>query len=396
MQIRKPIPKKKPFPKKPVFKSPVSQAFSAATALDEFIVKPEAQKGRGAVSSQMSSRFERFTRHAIDDGWQKLADEEELDAPKLKTTLFVDTSRSVIRRNDSPDIGFNQSINPYRGCEHGCIYCFARPSHAYLGLSPGLDFETKIFYKPEVARLLREELAKPSYKPDYILIGINTDCYQPSERKLELTRGILKVMAECNHPCGIITKSALILRDLDILAPMAEKGLVRVSVTLGTLSNETHRKLEPRAPRPDKRLATMKALRAAGIPVTLMVAPIIPAINDHEIEDVLQAAYDAGVRDAGHVVLRLPWELKELFEEWLRTHYPDRANHVLNLLKQIYGGKLYDANWGLRGRGSGVYADMLHQRYRIACDKLGFNLEERFIDTSQFRRPSLDGQLDMF
>lgn len=389
--------KSKPFPKKPNFPPPPS-GLGYTTTLDGIEIKPEAQKGRGAVSSQKSGRFERYSHHRIDDGWEKLVDDNDpLDAPKLQTTLAVDTARSVIRTNDSPDIGFSRSINPYRGCEHGCIYCFARPSHAYLGLSPGLDFETKIFYKPDAAALLRAEFAKPSYKPESILIGINTDCYQPVERKLEITRGILQVMAECNHPCSIITKSALILRDLDILAPMAAKKLVRVAVTLGTLDAELHRKLEPRAPRPDKRVATMKALAGAGIPVAIMTAPLIPALNDHEIENLLEAAKNAGVTSAGFTVLRLPWELKELFEEWLHAHFPDRAAHVLSLLRQIYGGKLYDAAWGVRGRGSGPYAQMIAQRHRLACEKLGLNREDRFLDVSQFRRPSANpDQLEMF
>lgn len=378
--------KSKPYPKKPVFPDPPT-SFGFKTSLEGIEVKPEAQKGRGAVSSQRSGRFERYTHHQTDDGWQGLVEEDEVFVSKLQTTLSIDTAKSVIRYNESPDIGFGRSINPYRGCEHGCIYCFARPSHAYLGLSPGLDFETKLFYKADAAKLLRAEFSKPSYKPEQILIGINTDCYQPSERKLEITRSILQVMAECNHPCSIITKSALILRDLDILAPMAAKNLVRVAVTLGTLDAELHRKLEPRAPRPDKRLATMKALSEAGIPVTIMTAPIIPALNDHEIEDLLQAAKDVGVTHAGFVVLRLPWELKELFEEWLYAHFPGKASHVLSLLRQIYGGKLYDATWEVRGRGTGPYAQMIAQRHRLACEKLGMNKTEKSWDKSLFRKP---------
>ena len=387
--------KSKPFPKKPVFPDP-PQSIGFTTSLEGVEIKPEAQKGRGAVSSQVSSRFERYSHHRIDDGWHE-SEEDEAFKHKLQTTLGIDTARSVIRYNESPDIGFSRSINPYRGCEHGCIYCFARPSHAYLGLSPGLDFETKIFYKPDAAKLLRAELAKPSYKPDNILIGINTDCYQPFERELENTRSILKVLAECNHPCSIITKSSLILRDLDILAPMAAKKLVRVAVTLGTLDPELHRKMEPRAPRPDKRIATMKALVDAGVPVTIMTAPIIPALNDHEIEGLLQAAKDVGVTHAGFTVLRLPWELKELFEEWLNAHFPDRAAHVLSLLRQIYGGKLYDAKWGIRGRGTGPYADMLGQRHRLACDKLGMNEGERMLDNSLFCKPTIvSDQMELF
>ena len=393
--------KSKPFPKKPNFPAP-PKGIGYTTSLDGIEIKPEARKGRGAVSNQASGRFERYTQHRTDDGWQKMWSEEDEEMalpgePKLQTTLSIDTSRSIISTNDSPDLSFSRSINPYRGCEHGCIYCFARPSHAYLGMSPGLDFETKLFYKPDAAKLLRAEFAKPSYKPGHILIGINTDCYQPSERKLEITRSILKVMEECNHPFSIITKSSLILRDLDIIGPMAEKKLARVAVTLGTLNPELHRKMEPRAPRPDKRLATMKALADAGVPVTIMVAPMIPAINDHEIEDLLQAAKDVGVTRAGFTILRLPWELKTLFEEWLHAHFPDRASHVLNLLKQIYGGKLYDADWAIRRRGIGPYAQMIRQRHNLACEKLGFNQEEKVSDISLFQRPSANpDQMELF
>jgi DNA repair photolyase len=379
------------FPKKPVFKDPV-KTFGFTSTLDGTEIKPEAQKGRGAISSQASSRFERFTKHRVDDGWVRTPEEIAEDEKPRQTQLFVDTSRTVIRRNDSPDIGFSQSLNPYRGCEHGCVYCFARPSHAYLGLSPGLDFESKIFHKPDAPEQLRAELGKASYKPDVILIGINTDCYQPIERKTQLTRRILQVFSACNHPCTIITKSALILRDLDILGPMAARNLVRVAVTLGTLNPETHRIMEPRAPRPEKRLATMRGLSQAGIPVTVMCAPMIPSINDHEIEHVLEAAWEHGARFSGFTVLRLAWELKELFEEWLRTHYPDRAEKVLNHLREMYNGKLYDSNWGVRGRGVGVYARMIAQRHRMACEKLGFNQTEKFLDFSQFRKPSADAR----
>ncbi|MBI3420369.1 MAG: PA0069 family radical SAM protein [Proteobacteria bacterium] len=355
------------------------------------------RKGRGAVSSQASSRFERFTTHRVSDGWQRPPEEEVEDEKPLQTELRLDSSRSIIARNDSPDIGFSQSINTYRGCEHGCIYCYARPSHAYLGLSPGLDFESKIYHKPNAPELLRKELSKPSYKPELIVVGANTDVYQPVERKTQLTREVIKVLAEFSHPFTIITKSALILRDLDILAPLAERNLVCVAVTLGTLNPETHRVMEPRAPRPDKRLATMRGLASAGVPVTIMTAPIIPAINDHEIEDLLEAARDVGAKHAGFTILRLAWELKDLFEEWLRAHFPDRAEHVLSLLRQIYGGKLYDANWGVRGRGTGVYAKMLAQRHRLACDKFGLNKEERYLDHGQFKRPPADvRQMEMF
>ncbi|BAT58738.1 radical SAM superfamily protein [Variibacter gotjawalensis] len=385
----------KPFPKKPVFANPVKDSPYAFT-FDETEIKPQAQKGRGAVSNQASTRFERYTSVRVDDGWQHAGSETE-EEPRPETQLFLDTSRSIVMRNDSPDIGFSASLNPYRGCEHGCVYCFARPSHAYLGMSPGLDFETKIFHKPNAAELLRAEFARRTYRPESILIGINTDCYQPLERKLEITRSILKVMDEHRHPCSIITKSALILRDLDILAPMAARRLVRVAVTLGTLSADIHRKLEPRAPAPQKRVATMRALSAAGIPVTIMVAPMIPAINDHEVEGLLEAAHDAGVRHAGYTVLRLPWELKQIFEEWLTAHFPDRASHVLSLLRQIYGGKLYDSAWGVRGRGTGPYAQLIGQRFRVACEKLGLNRDDKTLDHSQFRKPSKNpGQMEMF
>jgi DNA repair photolyase len=389
------FPKKK-FPKPPTFKDPVKKLLGVTSSLDEIEIKPEAQKGRGAVSSQASGRFERFSKHRVDDGWQRTPEEEAEDEKPLKTELFLDSSRSIIARNNSPDIGFSQSINTYRGCEHGCIYCYARPSHAYLGLSPGLDFESKIFHKPNAAELLRKELSKPSYKPDLIVVGANTDVYQPIERQMKITRSVIEVLGEFGHPFTIITKSALILRDLDILGPLGKRNLARVAVTLGTLNPDLHRAMEPRAPRPDRRLMTMRGLAEAGVPVTIMTAPIIPALNDHEIENLLEAAKENGAKYAGFTVLRLAWELKTLFEEWLRAHFPDRAEHVLSLLRQIYGGKLYDANWDMRGRGAGEYAKMISHRHRLACDRIGLNQESRSLDFSQFHKPRADtGQLEL-
>ena len=364
-------------------------------------IPAQARKGRGAVSNQLSTRFDKITRHSIDDGWEKFIDECEEETPKLKTEIGIDTSRSIISRNNSPDLGFSMSINPYRGCEHGCIYCFARPTHAYLGLSPGLDFETKIFYKPEAAALLRKELAAPSYKCDVpIMLGINTDAWQPVERKLQVTRSIVEVLNETSHPFNTITKSGLILRDLDLLIPMAQRNLVHVLVTIATLDPDIARVMDPRAPRPDKRIATVKALADAGIPVGVMTAPIIPGLTCHGFEDVLEAAAAAGARHAGYTVLRLPWELKELFEEWLRTHFPNHAERVLGHLREVYDGKLYNSAWGVRGRGTGIYAEMLRNRHHLACKRLGLNRREREeeweLDTTQFRKPELYGQMRLF
>ena len=352
--------------------------------MDE-ILPSQPRKGRGAVTNA-SGRYEAHSRVAVDDGWlNQVADDEDL--PPLRTQVAIDASRTIIARNQSPDIPFDRSINPYRGCEHGCVYCFARPTHAWLGLSPGLDFETKLFAKPEAPRLLEAELAKPSYKPKVIALGTNTDPYQPIERQMEIMRGILEVLWRARHPVGIVTKSNLILRDLDILAPMAAAGLVRVALSVTTLKPKLARLMEPRATRPALRLDAIRALTAAGVPVGAMTAPLIPALNDEELEDLLEAAAGAGARHAGYVLLRLPLEIKELFEEWLDAHFPDRKDRVLNLVRQTRGGKLYETEWFTRQRGRGVYADLIERRFALACARLGLNRDTWSLDTTQFRRP---------
>ncbi len=363
-------------------------------ALDSDQALPDqAVKGRGAVSNA-TGRFEPETRIRTDDGWNVariLAEDEE--APPLRTTVQSDTTRTVIAKNDSPDISFNQSINPYRGCEHGCIYCFARPTHAYLGYSPGLDFETKLVAKFDGPKLLEEELRKPGYQCQVIAMGTNTDPYQPIERKHEITRGILKVLQAYNHPIGFVTKSALILRDLDILVPMAKKGLAHVFVSLTTLDPELARTMEPRASSPHLRLKAIKELNAAGVPCGVMTAPMIPGLNDAEMEKLLEAARDAGARRAGYVLLRLPHEIKDLFAEWLWAHYPLKAEHVLSLVKSTRGGKMYDSRFGTRQRGEGRYAELLKQRFDLATKRLGLNLEPRGagLRTDLFERPARPG-----
>src|SRR5690242_1523705 len=298
-------------------------------------IERERRRGRGAHSNA-SGRFEAEARVAFDDGWQSL---DEL--PPFKTTVALDTARKVITRNDSPDIGFDRSINPYRGCEHGCVYCFARPTHAYQGLSPGLDFESKLFVKPDAAELLKKELADPKYTPRMIAMGTNTDPYQPIERKWRVTRGILEVLRDCGHPVGIVTKSGLVTRDIDILADMAKKNLAKVALSVTTLDAKLARAMEPRAATPSKRLEALRALSEAGIPTAVMVAPIVPAINDSEIERILDAAKAAGVEGAGYVMLRMPYEIKDLFREWLREHFPAKEKHVISLVRSLHGGKDY-------------------------------------------------------
>jgi DNA repair photolyase len=341
--------------------------------------------GRGAVSNA-SGRFEKQERVLIDDGW---SDEPE---PSLKTEVLRDSSRTIITRNTSPDISFSQSINPYKGCEHGCIYCFARPTHAYLGFSPGADFESKIFAKPNAAELLRKELSAPNYVPKVIAIGTNTDPYQPIERKLKVMRSVLEVLWEFKHPVGIVTKSALILRDLDILAPMAEAGLAKAAVSVTTLDRKLAREMEPRASTPPKRLEAIKRLNAAGVPAGVMFAPVIPALNDEEMEHVLEAAKDAGARSAGYVLLRLPLEIKDLFREWLEANEPGRAKHVMSLIRSMRGGKDYDSQWNTRMRGTGPYADMISRRFHLAIKRLGFNKDARPLDLSHFKRPIQVGE----
>jgi DNA repair photolyase len=310
-----------------------------------------ARKGRGAVSNR-TGRFERETRFAVDDGWSPAEQPE----PPVRTSLGIDKSRSVITYNNSPDIPFDRSINPYRGCEHGCVYCFARPTHAYLGLSPGLDFETRLFYKPDAPEQLAAELRHRRYKPAVIALGTNTDPYQPVERDCGVTRRLLHVLSDHRHPVAIVTKSNLILRDIDILAEMAAHKLAAVTISVTTLDRDLARRLEPRAPTPARRLEAIRSLRAAGVPVSVLTAPMIPALNDWEMDRILAAAAEAGAVGAGYVYLRLPHEIKDLFAEWLATHAPDKRSHVLNLIREGRGGKLYSAEWGARMRGKGPYA----------------------------------------
>ena len=338
-------------------------------------------KGRGAISAPVG-RFERFQSETVDDGW--FAEE---DAPKIATRLHIDTSRSVINEIKSPDLGYRRSINPYRGCEHGCIYCYARPSHSYLGFSAGLDFEKEIFHKPDAPEILKRELSAKNYRPTPILLGSNTDCYQPVERELKLTRAIVEILAETRHPLRIITRSSLVVRDIDLLAPMAAQGLTQVNVSLTTLDPTLARAMEPRATAPYKRLKTIESLAKAGIPVAVMAAPMIPGLNDMELERILQSAYDAGARGAHYTLVRLPYELKALFQEWLKAHYPDRLARVLSLIRDTRAGKLYDAEWDQRRTGQGVYADLLTQRFEQAKKRIGFLEEEPDLRCNLFMPP---------
>jgi DNA repair photolyase len=359
------------------------------------IVPERPRKGRGAVSNP-TGRFEPAQCVQIDDGWPRQAgDEGEEDwgenGPPLRTTILRDATRSILNENDSPDIPFEQSVNPYRGCEHGCIYCYARPSHGYLGLSTGLDFETKILVKPDAARLLANELAKPGYVPRVVALGSNTDPYQPLERDLKIMRGIVETLAAFHHPFSLVTKSALVLRDLDLLAPMAEKDLVRVFVSVTTLDRHLANKMEPRASTPTRRLAAIKGLSEAGVRVGVMAAPMIPALNDGELEAILEAAQAAGAVSAGYTLLRLPYEIKDLFSEWLETHAPLKAKHVLSLIRGARGGKLNDPRWGKRFSGAGQYAELIGQRFRLACTRLGLNRNDWRPDLSLFKVPPRPG-----
>src|ERR1700716_2372453 len=343
-------------------------------------------KGRG-VASNVPGRFDSLRLEQTDDGWYQ----DEI-VESLTETVLPDRARSVITSNDSPEVGFEVSINPYRGCSHGCVYCFARPSHAYLGLSPGLDFETKLFYKADAVKILEAELAKPKYVCKPIALGINTDGYQPLEKRLEITRSILGVLVRCRHPVTIVTKSALVVRDIDLLADLARDRLVSVMISITSLTNDIKRTLEPRAASPQARLRVVQQLAQAGIPVGVLVAPVIPAITDHEMEDILAAAKEAGAGSAGYVLLRLPHEVKILFREWLAEHYPDRAKHVMSLINQARGGKDYDSTFGVRMRGTGPYAELLRTRFELAARKLGFdNSSDRHdLRTDLFRPPAAD------
>ena len=349
-------------------------------------------KGRGATLSP-AVRFERLRREAFDDGWGTA--DELAEAPSPRTELLPDASRRVIATNDLPDIPFDQSINPYRGCEHGCVYCYARPSHAYLGFSPGLDFETKIMVKADAAALLRRELARPGYRPAVIALGANTDAYQPVEGRLRITRSVLEVLAETRHPVGIVTKSARIVRDLDLLADLARDGLVSVHISVTTLDPELARRMEPRASTPRRRLWAIAALARAGVPVGLNLAPVIPGLNDHEIEAIVAAAAEAGARTAGSILVRLPHEVKELVEAWLAEHYPDRAARVLSLIRQCRDGRLNDPDFGSRMHGTGPIAGLVRRRFLAACRRHGLDRRDYPARTDLFRPPREDGQLSL-
>ena len=373
-----------------------------------------AHKGRGAISN-IYGRFEVQTSEDYDDGWEAVGDggqgiEAECGplqaaASSPKTHVTAEYAKTILTRNASPDIPFNVSLNPYRGCEHGCIYCFARPTHSYLGLSPGLDFETRIIAKVNAPELLRRELAKASYLPELVALGVNTDAYQPCERELRITRRVLEVLHDCEHPVGLITKSSMIERDIDLLAPMAAKRQAAVTITITTLDHRISRTLEPRAASPARRLQTVQRLTEAGIPVGVNVAPIIPFVTEQELENVLEVAAHAGAISAGYIVLRLPWEVSPLFQEWLQAHFPDRAKRVMNRIRDMRGGNDYDSSFGSRMRGEGVWADLIKQRFEKAAKRFGIgDRGTRFasLDTSRFCRPAVvpavvdDRQLELF
>jgi DNA repair photolyase len=348
-------------------------------------IEIDRRRGR-AAGINPAGRFEKLERVAVDDGWQMLE-----DMPPFKTEVQVEKPRTVITRNDSPDIPFDRSINPYRGCEHGCIYCFARPTHSYMGLSAGLDFEAKLFAKPDAPRLLERELSKPGYKVKPIAIGTNTDPYQPIEREWRIMRQILEVLDKANHPVVIVTKSALILRDIDILASMAERGLVKVGISVTTLDRKLARTMEPRASTPAKRLEAIKTLTEAGIPVAIMMAPVIPALNDHEIERILDSGKAAGASEASYVLLRLPLEVSPLFRDWLLQHYPDRYRHVMSLVRSMRDGKDYDAEFGKRMKGAGPYAWQISRRFEMATKRLGLMRRSLHLREDLFLSPNSDG-----
>jgi DNA repair photolyase len=354
-------------------------------------VDRERRRGRGTASNA-SGRYEPTARIAFDDGWQSI---EEL--PAFETTVTEEKARKIITRNDSPDIGFDRSINPYRGCEHGCVYCFARPTHSYMGLSAGLDFETKLFAKPDAPELLEREFSAPNYSPRVIAIGTNTDPYQPIERKYEIMRGILEVLERAGHPVGIVTKSALVTRDIDILSRMARRNLVKVALSVTSLDPKLARTMEPRAATPTRRIEAIRQLAEAGVPTSVMVAPVVPAINDMEIERILDAAHAAGAREAGYVLLRLPLEVRDLFREWVIENFPDRHRHVFKLIRDMRNGKDYDAKWGERMVGSGPIAWMIGRRFEAACERLGMNRRKLKLTTEHFEPTKKRAQqLDLF
>ena len=357
-------------------RSPVANAMIEDSGIR---VHQERRRGRGAGVNP-SGRYEPVSRHVFDDGWSTI---EEL--PPFKTEVQVEKPRTIITRNDSPDISFDRSINPYRGCEHGCVYCFARPSHSYMGLSAGLDFESRLFAKPDAAKLLDRELSRDSYQPRTIAIGTNTDPYQPIEKTWRIMREVLEVLEARNHPVGIVTKSALVTRDIDILSRMAEKGLAKVALSVTTLDRLLARTMEPRAATPTRRLEAIRQLSEAGIPVSVMVAPIIPGLTDQEIERILDSATAAGATSAGYVILRLPLEVSPIFKDWLLRHYPDSYRHVLSLIRSMRDGKDYDSEWGKRMKGKGPYAWQIGRRFEIAAKRLGLNAERTPLRTDLFK-----------
>ena len=360
--------------------------------MSEYRVKPShLLKGRG-TSSNPANRYDQLTSETVDDGWE---DREEL--PTLRTEVSTEVPRKVITRNTSPDLSFDRSINPYRGCEHGCVYCYARPSHAYLGLSPGLDFETKLIARPDAPRILERELRAKSYAPRTIAIGTNTDPYQPIERDRKIMRGILEVLRDFKHPVGIVTKGTMITRDIDILAPMAAKGLVRVGISITTLDKKTARAMEPRVPTPAAKIRAIRQLTDAGIPVRIMVSPVVPALTDHELEAILDAAARAGAVAASSIVLRLPLEVSTLFQDWLQDHYPDRAERVMGRVRELHGGKDYDPSFGKRMTGQGKWAELIQQRFKLKARQLGLDRSLPQLRTDLFDVPLKSGdQMSLF
>lgn len=365
--------------------SPLSQVTKAATARTHEL--PQGLTGRGrAARTNKSGRFERESRELVDDGWGSVD-----DLPPIKTEVQIERAQSVITRNRSPEIPFDRSINPYRGCEHGCIYCFARPTHAYMGLSPGLDFESRLFAKPNAAEVLERELGAPSYQPRPIAIGTNTDPYQPIERTHEIMRGVLEVLHKTNHPVTITTKSALILRDLDILSEMAKRQLVKVAISVTTLDRHIARTLEPRASTPTRRLQAIESLSEAGVPTAVLIAPVIPGLTDHELEGIMKACQSHGASEAMYILLRLPREVSELFKEWLLREAPGSYRRVLSLLRSMRDGKDYDAQWNQRFKGKGPYAEQLAKRFQLACRVHGLSARSQKLNTSDFIRPVCGG-----
>jgi DNA repair photolyase len=381
-----------PFSQSAVMSLSISQPLTISQSLLDFrrdfienVVDPDLRRGRGAVTNA-SGRYEGFSRKMEDDGWDSMR-----DMPAFKTDVTVEKAKTIITRNDSPDLSFDRSVNPYRGCEHGCAYCFARPTHAYMGLSAGLDFESKLFAKTNAAELLERELTTPGYEPRTMAIGTNTDPYQPIEKQYRIMRGVLEVLSRLNHPVGIVTKSALVTRDIDILAPMAAKGLAKVAISITTLDRKLARDLEPRAATPEKRLQAIRQLTAAGIPVTVLVAPIIPGINDSEIEAILAAAKAAGATEAGYVMLRLPLEVRDIFREWLLDHAPGKLRHVMSLVQSTRGGKDYDSRWDQRQTGTGPLAWLTGRRFQMAATNLGLNQKRLKLRTDMFVKPVRSG-----